>query len=496
MKYFKKTGILSMGICLSFLISACTNSNKSDVTSNTIINSTEDTNVATNTTTTAEEIPVTTENTTISPPEETPATTSITNISSVSTTIEEKYEIDQSIVATMDSYIDNLMSSTTSYVPSWNQESFKGRWNYIDGVFLNSLVNLYINTNDSKYMDFVYNYVNYYLDSDGNFININDESSSGYRSGELDSVCESKILFDLYNYKNEDRYKIGIDYTYNELTSINRCANNLNFSHKNSYLYQIWLDGMYMYVPFYSRYAKENNKTDIFNEITNQYKYIRDNMYDNNTGLYYHGNDTSKQIYWCNSETGNSSSFWLRSMGWYITSLADSIEYFPDGNNKDYLISLLNEALTNILKYQDSESKMFYQLIDQENKSFTVAKKYLSGLGNKAYQVNGSYVDATISNYLESSGSSMIAYSLMKSARLGYIDKLYFNVGADIFSGTYKHSFRDNKLNDICISAGLGPSSNEIRDGSYAYYLAEKVGSNDAKGVGPFIMAYIEYKSN
>ena len=49
-------------------------------------------------------------------------------------------------------------------------------------------------------------------------------------------------------------------------------------------------------------------------------------------------------------------------------------------------------------------------------------------------------------------------------------------------------------LNDICITAGLGPSSKPYRDGSVEYYLAEPVGSDDAKGVGPFIMAYIEYR--
>ena len=42
--------------------------------------------------------------------------------------------------------------------------------------------------------------------------------------------------------------------------------------------------------------------------------------------------------------------------------------------------------------------------------------------------------------------------------------------------------------------AGLGTNDNIYKDGSAAYYLAEKVGSNDAKGVGPFIMAYLEYR--
>ena len=45
-------------------------------------------------------------------------------------------------------YIDNLIDNTNSYIPSWNQESFKNRWNYIDGVFLKSIIDLYKKSND------------------------------------------------------------------------------------------------------------------------------------------------------------------------------------------------------------------------------------------------------------------------------------------------------------------------------------------------------------
>ena len=49
-------------------------------------------------------------------------------------------------------------------------------------------------------------------------------------------------------------------------------------------------------------------------------------------------------------------------------------------------------------------------------------------------------------------------------------------------------------MEGICLVAGLGPDHNTRRDGSVEYYLSEPVVSNDAKGVGPFILAYTEYK--
>ena len=147
------------------------------------------------------------------------------------------------------------------------------------------------------------------------------------------------------------------------------------------------------------------------------------------------------------------------------------------------------------MQYQDTKSKTFYQVIDKGNIIVNVPAYYLSSLENSKYMVDGEYVDTAISNYLESSGSSMIAYALLKGSKKGYLDSSYLNKGKELFEGIYKHSFSNDALNDICITAGLGPDGRYYRDGTIEYYLAEKVGSNDAKGVGPFIMAYLEYKS-
>ena len=221
-----------------------------------------------------------------------------------------KPEIDTDTINNLNTYINSLMSSTTSYIPSWNQEGFKDRWNYIDGVFLTSIMNLYKSTNDSTYLNFVINYVNYYIDSDGNFVKPQN-GGVGYQSGELDSICESRILFDLYEYTKDSRYIAAIETTYNELQNVSITANGYNYSHKNSYLNQIWLDGMYMYVPFLIQYANYKNdsnlKEEINNHLYNAYKYIRDNMFDEEKKIYYHGHDTTKSIFWADSNTGNSA---------------------------------------------------------------------------------------------------------------------------------------------------------------------------------------------
>ena len=408
-----------------------------------------------------------------------------TNI--ITYTIDDKYSLDN--------YIDNLINETPSYVPSWNKESFKGRWNYIDGVFLNSIIEYSKIKKDNKYMDFVEDYVNYYINDNGEFLYIADKNNyeptteNAFRKAELDSFCESRILFDLYDYTNDKRYLNAIEASYNYLLEMPICSNNINYCHKSIYNNQIYLDGFYMYVPFLARYAKYKKNNQIFDNIINQYKYVYENQRNKDNGLYYHCMDVSKLIFWADKETGVSKSVWTRSLGWFMMSIVDSLEYFPSDKQID-LINILKEGLESIYKYMDKNSKMYYQLTDKGNVSYNVSyDKYLKYL-NKNYKK-----DAVISNYLESSGSSMIAYTMIKAAKNDYIDNKYLNIGIDTFIGTYNHSFNKNTntLNDICITAGLGPEDKIYRDGTPEYYLAEPVGSNDAKGVGPFVMSYIEY---
>ena len=47
-------------------------------------------------------------------------------------------------------------------------------------------------------------------------------------------------------------------------------------------------------------------------------------------------------------------------------------------------------------------------------------------------------------------------------------------------------------MDSICLVAGLGPADNPRRDGTFEYYMSEPVVQNDAKGVAPLVLAYIE----
>ena len=226
-----------------------------------------------------------------------------------------------------------------------------------------------------------------------------------------------------------------------------------------------------MMQPFYTRYQTLRNKKD-YADIVNQFKNVRKLMFDDKAKLYYHGYDSSREMFWADKETGLSKNFWLRAIGWFTVGLVDVLDYMDEQMYDEYnsIKEILKETIDGVLQYQDKDSKMFWQVVNYPGRE---------------------------GNYLETSGSSMIAYALLKGVRLEVLPERYRQIGMDIFNGIAKKYLTvkedgDLNLGGICLVAGLGPANNTRRDGTYEYYISEPIGSNDAKGVGPFIMAYTE----
>lgn len=368
----------------------------------------------------------------------------------------------------IDRYIDKLLAGSTPDAPLWNIESIrqgkKPSWNYIDGCMITALLCASEITGEAKYADFAEKFIDYYVFEDGT---IRGYSKEKYN---LDDVNEGKVLFELYEKTGKEKYKKAIFLLESQLEEQPRTITG-NFWHKQIYPNQIWLDGLYMGQVFSTLFKKYFGNKD-YSDVVNQFKNVKKLMFDEDKKLYYHGCDCSKTAFWADKETGRSKSFWLRAIGWFTISLIDNIDYIDDENAKSELVKIFAETIDGISQYADAETGMYYQVVDQGGRE---------------------------GNYLETSGSSMIAYAMMKGARLGVIDKKYAEMGRKTFDGICKKYLSisedgDLNLGGICLVAGLGPEDNKRRDGTFEYYISEPVVENDAKGVAPFVLCYTEVK--
>ena len=273
--------------------------------------------------------------------------------------------------------------------------------------------------------------------------------------------------------------------------------------HKSSdYTDQMWCDGQYMGPALLAQIIKHTGKTNNISDndwdiIAKQFSITWAQLYDNNTGLLYHGftanpgDDASTSWAGISKENGiyHSASFWGRANAWYFLALVDILEVMPTDNVyyntfKGYLTSLAE----GINKYQDETTGCWYQVMDKVPASLT-------------------------GNYLEASCSSIFTAGYLKAIRLGLLDKTtYEPIAKKAYEGLVNQFMvYDNTDNNTiqlvhsCTSAGLGGDSN--RKGDDNYYLtgtdAKVVTSSDptsqyyyteGKVLGGFIMAATEYE--
>lgn len=335
------------------------------------------------------------------------------------------------------------------------------KWDYKIGMILTAYEKLHTKTSNPKYFDFIKEYADVMINDSGEFENFNPNDHN------IDFINAGKIFFGLYNKTKNPKYLTALKTLRKQFDSHPRTPSG-GFWHKKIYPNQMWLDGLYMGQPFYARFNVEHENGDKLDDIAHQFELLHDSTFDKETGLFFHAFDESKEMAWANKETGTAPHIWLRALGWYAMALVDVLDYFPKNHPKTkQLVGYINELSVAITNYQD-DSGLWFQIPNLPNEP---------------------------RNYLEASGSSMLIYALAKGVHKGYLPIAFEKVANKGFDGLISKLIKveDNgeiHITQVCKSAGLG--GNPYRDGSYDYYMSEKVVTDNSHGLGAFLLAAIE----
>jgi unsaturated rhamnogalacturonyl hydrolase len=339
------------------------------------------------------------------------------------------------------------------------------RWNYELGTLLEGMDAAWFNTADARYYNYIKHSVDQFVEADGSI------PTWKLEEYQLDSILLGRQLLLLYGVTHDARYAKAASLLYEQLLHQPRTASG-GFWHKQRYPNQMWQDGLYMAEPFYAEYAVTFHYPGALNDITHQFVLIYEHTHDAKTGLLYHGWDESKQQRWADKQTGLSSQFWARAMGWQMMALVDTLAWYPkDDPGRKQLIGQLNQEAAAITRYQDSATGLWYQVLDKGREK---------------------------GDYLESSASCMFIYALARGVREGYLPQSYLVTAERGYKGILSRFIQVGQGDLISLtgtvkSAGLG--GDPYRDGSYAYYIGEKTASDDPKGVGALILAGVEMEN-
>lgn len=346
-----------------------------------------------------------------------------------------------------------------AWMMDWDE---KPTWDYVHGLNLLGFTRVYEQTGDQRYFDYLKGYYDTLIDDKGNIATYKKEKFN------IDMINAGKVLFFLYDQTGDKKYLLAADKLRAQFDEHPRTIEG-GFWHKKRYPYQMWLDGLYMGAPFYAEYIMRAGKPEQLDDVFLQFELIEKHLYDPKTGLPRHGWDESRDQKWADNSTGLSPHHWSRALGWYAMAMADVLDIVPPHLSKRaWLASRFENLMTQVVKYQHT-SGTWYQVTD---------------LGDRD------------GNYLEASGTAMLTYAMAKGVNLGVLPAEFKGYAEKGFAGLLDQMISVDPesnvitLEKVCAVAGLG--GNPYRDGSFEYYMSEPIRPNDAKGVGPFILAAVE----
>ena len=380
--------------------------------------------------------------------------------------------------------------------------STKPKWSYVMGIELESMLDTYLRYGGQPIWDYCQMYIDTMITPKGDI--------RGYKLEDynLDNIRTGHFVARMYQeMKNEERrmknrpsnstappdssffiLHSSLNLLLRQLEHQPRTTADGVFWHKAIYSYQVWLDGIFMGLPYYVLTASMLKNPDeaqkIYDDAVNQIQTTYRRTLDEKTGLNRHAWDETHEMFWADKQTGLSQHCWGRAQGWFTMALVELLDALPtDYPRRKEVVAVLQKDLAAIVRWQDKASGVWYQVMDSPDRE---------------------------GNYLESTCSAMFTYALLKAYRKGYVGSEYRDAGIRAYRGILNRFIRVNadttlSLTQCCAVAGLGPGlsekvlkaapdvkENRRRDGSFSYYLSEPIRDNDAKGIGPFIWASLE----
>ena len=333
-----------------------------------------------------------------------------------------------------------------------NSKSYLYDWSYYNGVVFEGLEYVYEITNEEVYKDYVVEYMSSLIAADGTWATCSNNSSKQcavYNSTHgADCYKTASLLLDTYKMTGDTRYLEMAEELYEDLDEASEewLLENAGYNYRHTWgtdsSPDLWLDGLYMILPFRAEYASYINDTEELDLIVDRMQWVSDNMYNESKGLFYHAAD---------SASSNSGTYWLRSIGWYAAAIVDIMDSMEDDN-------------------LEAMKKQLVKLVD--------GMKAVQNASNGMW-LNNLAASESSSNPYETSGTALICYAVMKAVNNGWLDKSYADMAILAFEGICNEKLEGTTLKDICFKGTPGSSNSEFKD-------------NEGKGVGPFIMLYTE----
>jgi unsaturated rhamnogalacturonyl hydrolase len=323
-----------------------------------------------------------------------------------------------------------------------------GGWGYAISLYLYGQFLVYKRTGEKAYLDYIRTWVDKHVSEDG----VIDRPISA-----LDYILPGNLLLVLYGETKQEKYRKAAESIRRRFDTYPRTEDG-GFWHALSRQHQLWLDGMFMSMPFLVRYGQAFGDGDnANNEATKQLLIYIKHLNDPATGLMWHAYDESGEQKWADPITHRSSILWCRAIGWFGMALIEVLDVLPhDHPDRKKLIAQVVQLTHAYAKYQDPATGLWYQVVDKAT---------------------------TPGNWLETSSSSMYTYTIYMAVQRKYIPKKMLQFACKGYRGVLTQVTKDatgqTHIANICGGTNVGDLD---------FYLARPRNTDDFHGLGAFLI--------
>lgn len=246
------------------------------------------------------------------------------------------------------------------------------------------------------------------------------------------------LPLELYQITDEKRYfDLGIPYADTQwIVPDTATAEEKEWAKKGfSWQTRLWIDDMFMITIIQSQAYKTTGKREYIDRAASEMVMYLDELQRPN-GLFYHAPDVP--------------FYWARGNGWMAAGMTELLRYLPEDNkDRPRILEGYLLMMKNLKKYQ-SESGMWYQLVDDSE------------------------------CWPETSGTAMFAYAMITGVKLGWLNKEeYSSVARNAWMALIPYIDANGDVTEVCVG------TNKKNDRQY-YYDRPRI-TGDFHGQAPLL---------
>lgn len=334
-------------------------------------------------------------------------------------------------------------------------------WSYWKGYTLNGFEMLWQSTGDQRYLDYIRQQIDPFIDGDGNL--------RGVTLNSLDNAMAGNIVVGLYEDTHDPRYRVAATQIRKMFDHYPRNPDG-GFWHNPHLPGEMWVDGVFMGEMFLLRYGDSiGDRKYCFDEAVRQITIFAHHARKGESGLYYHAwaaNPASatvlpqRKVRWADPATGLSPEVWSEGLGWYSLVLVEALKRLPPGYPGRAEVLGIYEGLAAGLKHaQDPATGGWFFVVDQPSRS---------------------------DNWIDTSGSAMFTYALERGIELGLLGRGEY---APVVRASYRAITRNARVNGMELVDVLSAADGVCVQASYADYAHCKRVVNAKEAVAGFLWA-------